>query len=246
MLELFEAIDWQMLPILVTGFVIGVMLMAVAAVEAVSKVRRQRAIAEFRRQRRYHQAEMQREREAHDTEIAVLRERLREQDDKPKVFDSIVACRIEPVRLLNRGEWRLWKMLERVVAGLPEKPLLFTQVPLGEILHIAPSAGTDAQRKCASQNLQCKRVDFAITDYTGRFLLAIELHGAGHYQGTAAWRDQVKQALFRQAGKPLIEVSPQISMDELETTIRLALGHDVQRRPFVPPVMSPDARPQPV
>lgn len=243
---ILSAASFEIVAFLTLGFIVGLFFMAMAVMDMIAKKKRARAIAEFRRQRRYHQAEMQREREAHDTEIAVLRERLREQDDKPKVFDSIVACRIEPVRLLNRGEWRLWKMLERVVAGLPEKPLLFTQVPLGEILHIAPSAGTDAQRKCASQNLQCKRVDFAVTDYTGRFLLAIELHGAGHYQGTAAWRDQVKQALFRQAGKPLIEVSPQISIDELETTIRLALGHDVQRRQFVPSVMSPDARPQPV
>lgn len=225
MLETLAAFNFEIISFLSVGFILGILFMLMAVVDAVAKTKRARAIAEFRRQKRLHEATLAREKEAHAIEIAVLREQLRDQAAGTKPFDAIVACRIEPVRLMNRGEFRLWKTLEEIAARLPGQPLVFPQVPLGEVLRVAPSSGTDAERRRASQELQGKRVDAALTDRSGRLLVAIELQGNGHYQGTAAWRDQIKQALFRRADLPLIEVFPDVSSHDLEKMLRHALGH---------------------
>jgi Protein of unknown function (DUF2726) len=48
---------------------------------------------------------------------------------------------------------------------------------------------------------------------------AIEYHGRGHYQGTAAARDTVKKEALRQAGVRYIEVTPEIGTAEMTREI---------------------------
>ncbi|MEM7641037.1 MAG: DUF2726 domain-containing protein [Pseudomonadota bacterium] len=202
------------------GFLIAMFMM----LEAIRKAKARRAIAEFRRQRRHHEAAIAREREAHAAEIAILRERLRAQDDAPKSFDAITAVGIERQRLMNRSEYWLYKTLQALAPDLPGHPLIFPQVPIGEVLRVVPSKGTPAERRRASQDIQCKRVDFALTDRSGHILAAVEYQGRGHYQGTAAFRDQIKQAVFRRAGIPLVEIEPHASPDDIAAILAHALS----------------------
>ena len=66
------------------------------------------------------------------------------------------------------------------------------QVSLGEILR---SKNTEAFG-C----INSKRVDMLLVDEECRPRHAIEYHGDGHYQGTAAARDAVKKEALRRAG----------------------------------------------
>lgn len=125
---------------------------------------------------------------------------------------------------MNRSEYRLYKILQTLVPDLPGRPLVFPQVPIGEVLRVVPSKGTKAEQRRASQDIQCKRVDFALTDGTGHILAAVEYQGQGHYQGTAAFRDQIKQAIFRRAGIPLVEIEPRATTDDIAATLAHALS----------------------
>lgn len=212
-------------------FVGGFLFACLLLLEGIGRRKKQRAIAEFRRQRRQHQADLTREREAHAAEVAALRERLRTQDDGPRPFDAIAGVGLQRTALMNRGEYRVFRLLQSLAPGLPGRPLVFPQVPIGEILSVVPSSGTEAQRRRAQQEIQCKRVDFALTDARGLVVAAVELQGGGHFQGNASWRDQVKQATFRRAGVPLIEVGPRVTEDDLRATLTHSLG-----RPPAPPL----------
>jgi hypothetical protein len=66
------------------------------------------------------------------------------------------------------------------------------QVSLGEILR-----SKDAD---AFSCINSKRVDMLLIDEDCRPRHAIEYHGGGHYQGTAAARDAVKKEALRRAG----------------------------------------------
>ncbi|SFI89081.1 DUF2726 domain-containing protein [Jannaschia pohangensis] len=224
------------------GAFAGLVFMTFAVIDIMAKVKARRSKAEIRRQRRHHQAELTRERQAHAAEIAALREQLRDQHDAVKPFDAIAASRIERMRLMNRGEYRLYRVLMKAVADLPTQTLVWPQIPMGEVLRIVPSCGTEAQRRRASQELQCKRFDFALTDPMGHLVAAVELQGQGHYQGTAAWRDQIKQALLKQAGIPLIEVFPEDTDAQIARKLDAVLGRS---RPAITarPVRSAPVKP---
>jgi hypothetical protein len=223
--------------VLTFGFVVGVMWLGVCVLDVIRKVKSRRATAELRRQMRQYQAAVARDREAHAAEIAALREQLRIQGEQPKVFDAIAACRVERKKLMNRGEVELYRRLKDYAAAR-DGLRVFPQAPIGEILRVAPGGGTSDQRRKASQEMQCKRVDFVITDANGWPRAAIELQGTGHFQGTAAWRDQIKQALFRRADLPLLEVKPEDDDATLRERIDIALGH-VEHVPTVARAASP-------
>jgi hypothetical protein len=75
------------------------------------------------------------------------------------------------------------------------------QVSLGEVL-----SSPDARAYSA---INSKRVDLLIVSRSGDPIAAIEYHGHGHYQGTAAARDAVKKEALRKAGVRYIEVTPE-------------------------------------
>ncbi len=197
---------------------------AFATMNILRQTKKQRMIAEFRRQRRYHQAALVRERDAHAAEIAALREQLRDQGADAKPLDAIAASRIELSKLMNGSEYRIWHILQNILAERQNAPMLWTQVPVGEVLYVASGTGTEAEQRRARQELQCKRFDFALTDKSGRLLVAIEYQGTGHWQGNATYRDAIKTAILRQADIPLLEILPDDSRAEIAGRIDHALA----------------------
>lgn len=94
--------------------------------------------------------------------------------------------------LLNGGETRVFKELDRLVAIRNPGWRVMAQVSLGEILL---SDSIDAYG-C----INAKRIDMLLIDENCQPRHAIEYQGAGHYQSTAAARDAVKKEALRQAG----------------------------------------------
>ncbi len=102
--------------------------------------------------------------------------------------------------VLNRGESRLFDVLERACAAETPGWRVLAQVSLGEIL---TSPDEEAYRAINS-----KRVDLLLVGIDSRPLHAIELQGSGHHLGPAATRDAIKKEALRRAGIGYREVTP--------------------------------------
>lgn len=94
--------------------------------------------------------------------------------------------------LLNQSEARVFSELCDAVTRLNPQWRVMAQVSLGEILR--------SQDRDAYSCINAKRVDMLLVDENCRPRHAIEYHGDGHYQGTAAARDAVKKEALRRAG----------------------------------------------
>ncbi|GHD15605.1 DUF2726 domain-containing protein [Tianweitania populi] len=94
--------------------------------------------------------------------------------------------------LLNKGETRLFRELDRLVSELNPEWRVMAQVSLGEILR-----SRDAE---AYRCINAKRVDLLLVDEDCRPRHVVEYQGSGHHQGTAAARDAIKKEALRRAG----------------------------------------------
>jgi hypothetical protein len=94
--------------------------------------------------------------------------------------------------LLNKGEARVFKELDRAVIVCNHEWQVMAQVSLGEILR---SKDADAY-SC----INSKRVDLLLVDENCQPRHVIEYQGRAHHQGTAAARDAVKKEALRRAG----------------------------------------------
>lgn len=94
--------------------------------------------------------------------------------------------------LLNKGEARLFREVDRIVIGCNSEWQVMAQVSLGEVLR---SRDADAYR-C----INSKRVDLLLMDANCQPRHVIEYQGGGHHQGSAAARDAVKKEALRRAG----------------------------------------------
>jgi hypothetical protein len=103
---------------------------------------------------------------------------------------------VQPV--LNKGEARVFKELDRIVIALNPAWQVMAQVSLGEVLRCR-----DAE---AYRCINSKRVDLLLMDDECRPRHAIEYQGSAHHQGAAAARDAVKKEALRRAGVGYHEV----------------------------------------
>ena len=124
------------------------------------------------------------------------------------------AARYTARPIMNRTEFKRFVWLEDWAAGTPYR--VFAQVPYGEVLS---TPDRDAFRAVNS-----KRADMLVVDARGMPVAAIEVQGAGHYQGNARARDAVKRAALESAGVPLIEVFEETSRAELIAAVEAAAG----------------------
>jgi hypothetical protein len=104
----------------------------------------------------------------------------------------VMAADFESQPLLNKSEARVFRELDRIVAGLNPTWRVMAQVSLGEILR--------CQDHEAYSCINSKRVDLLLMDGDCHPRHVIEYQGRGHHQGTAAARDAVKKEALRRAG----------------------------------------------
>jgi len=117
---------------------------------------------------------------------------------RPRLLDAADQLRIvmdadftvQP--LLNKGEARLFRELDRMVIERNPAWQVMAQVSLGEILRCKDPG--------AFSCINSKRVDLLLMDDNCQPRHAIEYQGGAHYQGTAAARDAVKKEALRRAG----------------------------------------------
>ena len=90
-------------------------------------------------------------------------------------------------KLMNKGEFKLFKNLDSFIKEEYPSFRLFPQVSMGEFLR-----STEANAYYA---INSKRVDFLIIDPYGEPKVVVEYQGAGHYQQNSEERDLIKNCL---------------------------------------------------
>ncbi len=132
--------------------------------------------------------------------------------DQADMLRHVTAAKFSVRPLLNKSERRLFATLERAVHLEAPEWRVMAQVSLGEIL------ATPCE--LAFRAINSKRVDFLLIRADSHPLHAIEYHGGGHYQGTAAVRDAVKREALRRAGIGYSEVVPGDTPDDVRGLLR--------------------------
>jgi hypothetical protein len=107
---------------------------------------------------------------------------------------TVMAAEFTVQPLLNNGEARLFRELDRMVIGRNPGWQVMAQVCVGEILR-----SKDAK---AYSCINSKRVDLLLMDEACQARHAIEYQGSGHHVpgSAAAARDAVKKEALRKAG----------------------------------------------
>jgi hypothetical protein len=136
--------------------------------------------------------------------------------DPAHQLNAVMAASFSKQRVLNRYEYRVFKIIEDEMTVLGKGHRVFAQTCLGEIL-----ASRDPN---AFHSINSKRADILVIDAGGWPVLAVEYQGDGHYQSRAAARDAVKKEALRKAGVQHLEVHPADSEDEIRSRVRSQLG----------------------
>jgi hypothetical protein len=136
--------------------------------------------------------------------------------DVGEQLNAVMSAPFERRRVMNRSEYRAFKIIEGELAAIRRGFRLFAQTSLGEIL----SSPSDS----AFHAINAKRVDMLIIDHCGLPTLAIEYQGEHHYQGNAAARDAIKKEALRKAGVKYLEISAEFSEDQIRSRLREQLG----------------------
>lgn len=119
-------------------------------------------------------------------------------------------------RLMSRSEYRMFKFVEDFLVKERRGYRACPQTNLGEVL--------ESPNRDGFSSINSKRADILIIDRGGWPVLAIEVQGGGHFQGTAAARDAVKKEALRRAGVGYMEVTEADSQERICSRLREHLG----------------------
>ena len=143
--------------------------------------------------------------------------------DPKAQMEFIANVEFEPRRLLNRREYAVLQVLERVARQIAGGHRVMAQTSLGETIAPRGASGSEQSRDLAFRSINSKRLDFLIIDRFGMPALAVEYQGHGHYRNRAFMRDAVKREAVRKAGIPFLEIPAEYDPMILEHRIRSAL-----------------------
>ena len=141
-----------------------------------------------------------------------------DQQQKPDLTDvgqqlrAVMAGSFEKQRVLSSSEYRIFAIVEDEITAQRAGYRVFAQTSLGEILR--------SNNHAAFHSINSKRVDILVVDRGGWPYLAVEYHGDGHFQGTAAARDAVKKEALRKAGVRYIEFSTTDTDEQIRYRLR--------------------------
>lgn len=88
-------------------------------------------------------------------------------------MEFISRVDFEPRRLLNKREYGILRILERVTGEINGGYRVMAQTSLGEVIGPATASGTEEARDLAFRSINSKRLDFLIIDRTGMPALAL-------------------------------------------------------------------------
>lgn len=138
-------------------------------------------------------------------------------------MEFISRVDFEPQRLLNRSEYGVLQLIEKVVHEIGGGYRIMAQTVMGEVIAPKSSSASNDDRELARRSINSKRLDFLVINRSGWPHLAVEYQGHGHYQGRAFMRDAVKREALRKAGVEFLEIPAEYDAEEQERQIRSIL-----------------------
>lgn len=143
----------------------------------------------------------------------------------PRVqLDAVASVDFEPIKIMNRPEFRVFQALEDIVAEGAPGHRVMAQVSLGEVIRPVKDSAEWPERRRAFSSINSKRLDMVVVDARGYLALAVEYQGSGHHQKKAFLRDAVKKEALRRAGVAFLEVEKGTKPSEFAMRVRNALG----------------------
>lgn len=143
--------------------------------------------------------------------------------DPRNQLEFVSRVRFETQPLLNKGEFQVLLILEKVAREVNDGFRVMAQTSLGEILRPVRGTWGNGNDDLAYRSINSKRADFVIVDRFGIAALVVEYQGHGHYQGNAALRDAVKREALTNAGVTLLEVPARYSRDGVAGEVKRVL-----------------------
>ena len=138
-------------------------------------------------------------------------------------MEFISRVDFEPQRLLNRSEYGVLQLIEKVVREIGGGHRVMAQTVMGEVIAPKSSSASNDDRELARRSINSKRLDFLVINRSGWPHLAVEYQGHGHYQGRAFMRDAVKREALRKAGVEFLEIPAEYDAEEQERRVRSIL-----------------------
>ena len=140
-------------------------------------------------------------------------------------------------QILNSKEVIIFYKIENYLNTLNEKYRVMAQVSLGEVINTLNFCNNSScydksnNSKCsdcseksnAYSSFNSKRFDLLIIDARGYPKVAIEYQGAGHYQGNAWKRDEVKRLVCKKAKIDLLEINQDETAQDYMPKIKMFL-----------------------
>ena len=143
--------------------------------------------------------------------------------DPTAQMEFISKVDFEPRRLLNKSEYGILRILEKIIRDLGAGHRVMAQTSLGEIIAPNAASGSEESRDLAFRSINSKRLDFLVIDRSGMPALAVEYQGHGHYQNKAFMRDAVKREAVRKANIRFLEIPAEYDASIVENQVRSAL-----------------------
>jgi hypothetical protein len=150
-----------------------------------------------------------------------------------RMYNAATHASYRRKRVMNRGEYRVFAVLEKAVQGRGYRVL--AQTSLGELLE------TSDRKAFAAIN--SKRADIAVIDHRGFAVAVFEVQGAGHsLRNDARLRDMTKRAALESAGVALVELTGSESEQEIISRFRYTLASAYENRVSAPAVQNGSPR----
>ena len=132
---------------------------------------------------------------------------------------AVAKVSFEKRRVMNKGEYEVFRLLERVVSEIGAGHRVMAQTSLGELIQPRPSSATETARKDAYASINSKRLDFAIIDRHGCRASPVS-SSRRHYHHKTFMRDAVKREALRRAGVELVEVQAKWEPQTLASQVK--------------------------
>jgi very-short-patch-repair endonuclease len=128
----------------------------------------------------------------------------------------------ERKRVMNRGEYRVFRIIELEIDSNWRGYRVLSQTALGEVIGSADREAHGA--------INSKRADVMVIDAGGYPVLAVEVQGKGHFGADAAARDAVKKEALRKAGVAYLEIMDYHTDADIARVLRETMNRTVPGR----------------
>lgn len=158
-------------------------------------------------------------------------------DDPIAQMECISNLEFQPRRLLDRSEYGILRILEKIAAEKSAGHRVMAQTSLGEVIALKAPYVSEQAHNLAFRSINSERLDFLIIDRLGIPVLAVEYQGHGRYRHQTLMRDPVKREAVRRAGIGYLEIPAEYDGKLVEDRIRSVLHPDLHAATNSNPVL---------